>query len=90
MELLVSVCVSTLFIGLSRVSSNITLERNQDMSDNYAQNFQLVHVIAGLRIQEIYEEYGPVDDMSFIIHNLPLHLKGWPHGMKDGPEGCSS
>jgi hypothetical protein len=88
-ELLVWVFVSTLFIGLYRVSSNITLERNQDMSDIYAQNFQLVHVIAVLRIQEIYEEYGPVDDMSLILHNTPLHLKG-PHGMKDGPERCSS
>jgi len=89
-ELLVWVFVSTLFIGLYRVSSNITLERNQDMSDIYAQNFQLVHVIAVLRIQEIYEEYGPVDEMPFTLHNIPLHLKRWPHGMKDGPESCSS
>ncbi len=60
------------------------------MSAIYAQNFQLVHVIAVLRIQEIYEEYGPVDEMSFTLHNIPLHLKGWPHWMEDRPEGSSS
>jgi hypothetical protein len=47
-------------------------------------------VIAVPRMEEICEEYGGVDAMAFILHNMPMHLDVWPHGMKDGPEGCSS